>query len=223
MDAAEYLNALEEAFRKAQDPERAEQMTAYMRGQYEYYGILAKPRTDMIRAHIRDQGLPVDPVEVIELCWERPQREWQYTGMELAERAHKKGLLKEPMTLFRFMIANKSWWDTVDYIASNSVGREMERTEHWRPFMEGWLNSGNLWLQRTTLLFQLKYKDRVDTDWLSYAIGSLKGDSEFFIQKAIGWALRQYARVQPDWVRNEVEKQCLTGLAKREALKHLNS
>lgn len=223
MDAAEYLNALEEAFRKAQDPERAEQMTAYMRGQYEYYGILAKPRTDMIRAHIRDQGLPVDPVEVIELCWERPQREWQYTGMELAERAHKKGLLKEAMTLFRFMIANKSWWDTVDYIASNSVGREMERTENGRPFMEGWLNSGNLWLQRTTLLFQLKYKDRVDTDWLSYAIVSLKDDSEFFIQKAIGWALRQYARVQPDWVRNEVEKQGLTGLAKREALKHLSS
>ncbi|MCE2495017.1 MAG: DNA alkylation repair protein [Flavobacteriales bacterium] len=85
MNAPEYLHDLEQAFRKAEDPERAEQMTAYTRGQYEYYGIMAKPRTDMIRAHVRDHGLPADPVEVVELCWERPQREWQYVGMELSE------------------------------------------------------------------------------------------------------------------------------------------
>ncbi|MCE2495016.1 MAG: DNA alkylation repair protein [Flavobacteriales bacterium] len=125
------------------------------------------------------------------------------------------------MDLFRFMIVNKSWWDTVDFIASNSVGREMERIGNWRPIMEEWLTSGNIWLQRTTLIFQLKYRNRVDKDWLHYAISNLRVDNEFFIQKAIGWALRQHARVDPDWVLAEVEQQGLVGLARREVLKHL--
>jgi len=119
------------------------------------------------------------------------------------------------------MIVNKSWWDTVDFIASNSVGREMGRIGNWSPIMEEWLTSGNIWLQRTTLIFQLKYRNRVDKDWLHYAISNLRVDNEFFIQKAIGWALRQHARVDPDWVLAEVEQQGLVGLARREVLKHL--
>lgn len=223
MDAADYLLDLESRFRKFADAERAAQMTAYMRGQYEYYGIMAKPRTDMIRAHVRENGLPANPLEVIELCWDRPQREWQYVGMELADRAHKKKLLDDPLSLFEFMIVNKSWWDTVDYIAANLVGRELKSSGSRSKVLNRWLKSEDFWLQRTTLIFQLKYKDTVDTDWLSHAITTLKGDGEFFIQKAIGWALRQHARVNPGWVRKEVEIQGLTGLAKREALKHIGS
>lgn len=222
MSPTEYLEPLERVFRKLSDPERAEKMSAYMRDQYAYYGIMAKPRAEALKSHVQKFGLPAQPEETILLCYEYAEREWQYIGIELADRCHRKKLILDPIPLFKILIQSKSWWDTVDFIASTSVGREFKgKPKEARSVMEQWLNSGDLWLQRTTLIFQLKYKSQVDTDWLSYAIETSKVDPEFFIQKAIGWSLRQHSRIDPNWVVKEVKKQELAGLAKREALKYL--
>lgn len=222
MSPAEYLEPLERAFRRLGDPQRADKMSAYMRHQYPFYGIMAKPRTAALKNHLQAYGLPKKPEETILLCYEYAEREWQYVGMELADRCHRKNVLCDPLPLFKLLIQSKSWWDTVDFIASTLVGREFkDRPKEARAVMELWLHSNNLWLQRTTLIFQLKYKDQIDTDWLSFAIATLKFYPEFFIQKAIGWSLRQHSRFEPAWVVNEVKKQSLQGLAKREALKNL--
>ncbi len=222
MTPSEYLAPLERAFQRLADPERASKMLDYMRGQFAYYGIMAKPRAEAFKNHIRLYGLPERPEETILLCYEYPEREWQYIGMELADRCQRKKLLSDPLPLYKDLIVSKSWWDTVDFVASTLVGRHfVGERDLSRETMNDWIDSGNMWLQRTTLIFQLKYKDKVDTEWLSFAIDKLKGDREFFIQKAIGWSLRQHSRVGPNWVIEEVERQGLIGLAKREALKNI--
>ena len=110
------------------------------------------------------------------------------------------------------MIVNKSWWDTVDYIAANLVGNYF-RIYHQQTHqtMHKWLDSGNIWLQRTTLIFQLKYKENTDVDLLTRHILALKDSKAFFIRKAIGLALKEYSKTNPDWVREFVDKTSLSG------------
>ena len=108
------------------------------------------------------------------------------------------------------MILNKSWWDTVDYIASNLVGVHFQKyPDLMYPVTEKWMNSGNIWLQRTSLLFQLKYKKKTDVMLMTNYIQQLQGSKEFFINKAIGWILREYSKTDGDWVRDYVETPIL--------------
>ena len=119
-----------------------------------------------------------------------------------------------------FMIINKSWWDTVDMIASHLVGTHFKRFPGLIPaYTEKWMASGNFWLQRTALLFQLKYKKETDVELMSDLIKRLAGEKEFFIRKAIGWVLREYSKTDPEIVINFVENQQLSNLSRTEALK----
>ena len=121
------------------------------------------------------------------------------------------------------MIITKSWWDTVDRIASRLVGFYFrEHKELIEPYTEKWMYYGNMWLQRTALLFQLKYKKETDTDLLFGYIQALAESPEFFIQKAIGWALREYSKTAPKTVKQFVDSTLLAPLSKREALKIIN-
>ena len=118
------------------------------------------------------------------------------------------------------MITHKSWWDTVDFIAANLVGPYFKSFPGQREKITGkWLSSNNMWLQRSVLLFQLKYKDSLDTDFLADTIHSLTGSEEFFINKAIGWILREYSKTNPQWVRQFVQATSLHPLSKREGLR----
>ena len=129
----------------------------------------------------------------------------------------------QDIELFELMITNKSWWDTVDLIATNLVGAYFKLfPEQIIPVTKKWMNSDNMWLQRTCLIFQLKYKEEIDTDLLTDYILQLKDTKEFFINKAIGWILREYTRKNPEWVIDFVNKYELSNLSKREALKLIN-
>jgi 3-methyladenine DNA glycosylase AlkD len=129
---------------------------------------------------------------------------------------------KEIIQTFEKMLVNKSWWDSVDFINSELLGRYFKKyPEKIRPVTEGWMASNHIWLQRSCLIFQLNYKKQTDTGLLSEYILRLNDSNEFFIQKAIGWALRQYARTDAAWVKDFVEKTPLKPLSKREALKHI--
>lgn len=119
------------------------------------------------------------------------------------------------------IILTRSWWDTVDGIAPNILGKFLQNYPELRdPCLKDFIQSDNIWLQRSTLLFQLRYKQDTDQDALFTLCESLSHSKEFFIQKAIGWALRQYAYTNKEAVYDFVDGHSLSNLSKREALKH---
>jgi 3-methyladenine DNA glycosylase AlkD len=221
MDATTYAYNLRALFQEKANPLHAPAMEKYMLNQFRFFGIPSPERKLLTRDFKQQYGLPA-PIrfnETVRLIWEMEERELQYAIMEIIS---SKQCLKNPerIHLFEEMIVNRSWWDTVDYIASNLVGPWMSLyPERTAEFTESWLNSGNLWLQRTVLLFQLKYRDKTDEQLLFNAIRQLTGSREFFIRKAIGWALREYSKTRPGSVIRFVEATALSPLSRREAMK----
>ena len=143
-------------------------------------------------------------------------------AMELAEKFIRQSDWKD-LVLYEYMIRKKSWWDTVDFIATKLVGELFKKYPQQRKIKTGkWLESGNIWLQRTAILFQLKYKKDTDIKHLFETINRTKDIHIFFIEKAIGWALREYSKTDAEAVLNFVENTKLAPLSHREALKWLN-
>ncbi len=216
-----YLIPLLESFSENANESIAIQMKKYMKDQFDFFGIKSPERKVLKKEFLHTHGLPdQDQLEVIvKECWQLPQREYQYFIMGILGRLAKKAN-KERITLYEYIIENKSWWDTVDYIASNLVGVHFfNYPDTIKPYTEKWMDSGKMWLQRTAILFQLKYKNETDLQLLSGYILQLQGSKEFFINKAIGWILREYSKTDPDWVVRFIEKNELANLSKREALK----
>ncbi len=222
-----YLIGLDAKFRANGDERDAMAMKKYMKGQYDYFGIKSPLRRDIMKSHLEREGLPgeEDFEPVVYDCWALPQREFQYFAMELAGRGAKHAELCR-IDLYEYMIVRKSWWDTVDYIAPNLVGIHFKRyPDALVPYTERWMDSGNIWLQRAVLLFQLKYKKQTDLGLLTRSIDRLRGSKEFFINKAIGWMLREYSKTDPGWVRAYVGEHGaqLAPLSVREALKWMQN
>lgn len=218
-----YWAPLKQAFEKSADPEVAHGAAAYMKHQSQFYGIKAPDRRLMLASFIKSHGLPESDnlIPIIHDAWIQPQREFQYAAMELLFRVRKK-LPEEVIQHFEWMVINKSWWDTVDYIAPKLIGEHFKMFPQLRDnYITKWMNSSNFWLHRTCLLFQLKYKSRTDKYLLFNLATQLASEKEFFIRKAIGWALREYAKTNPQEVKSFVEHTPLSGLSRREAMKHL--
>lgn len=217
-----YWQGLYASFQQNADTEKAKWGKAYLRNQFELFGLTGPVRSELIRGFIRTQGLPQisQTDEIIRNAWELPEREMQYAGMEVLFRMRKKSSA-DFLGLYEWLITHKSWWDTVDYIAPNLVGNLFIAFPELRDkSIENWMNSGNFWLQRTCLLFQLKYKSKTDSGLLFGLCSRLAGEKEFFIRKAIGWSLREYAKTDPVAVKSFVDRTELSGLSRREALKH---
>lgn len=200
-------------------------MKAYLKDQFELYGIGTPERRAMMSAHIKEFGLPDwSEIEAISRnLWEMEERECQFTQLDLMNRM-KKNLAPENLPLLEELITTKSWWDTVDGLAGWFVGELFKRhPELIKPTTKKWMNSENIWLQRSCLLFQLKYKEETDTGLLFGFIEELSAHKSFWIRKAIGWILREYSKTDPGTVEKFVtDHPELSGLSKREALKHIN-
>ena len=196
MKNEEYVKTLLDEMAERSNPERAKKMKAYMRDQFAFFGIMATERKKIAQPYFLKAGRPsIDELsDVILTLWEVEQREVQQLAMELVDK-FKKELKVEHFELLEKMITQKSWWDTVDYIAATLVGNLVKRfpKEGYR-YIEKWRYSGNMWLLRTCIIFQLKYKDEVDESLLFSLIKENNTDNEFFIRKAIGWSLRQYGK-----------------------------
>lgn len=208
----------------AADPARAVPMRAYMRDRFPFLGITSTDRRQLSRRVV--EGLPrpaeADLRAVALRCWELAEREYQYFACDWLVR-HAKALSSGFLPTLRTLITTKPWWDTVDVLASRVAGPVVARDPAGRPSMDAWLADADLWLVRTAILHQLNYREATDADWLFAACATHAGHPDFFIRKAIGWALRQYARTDPDAVRGFVaaHRDRLSGLSVREALKHL--
>jgi 3-methyladenine DNA glycosylase AlkD len=155
--------------------------------------------------------------------WALPEREYQYTAIGLLQGCQKK-LVPGHVPLLEYLIVNKSWWDTVDGLAAHQVGRLFTAFPHIRDEHIGrWRRSDNIWLRRTAILFQLDYKAQTDEALLFDIIRENLDSKEFFIQKAIGWVLREYSKTNAESVVKFVNHTALPPLSHREALKWLKN
>ena len=216
-----YIKTLTIAFEKNADVKNAVGQKAYMRNQFEFFGMTSPIRKKVQKLWLNKDSLPskTELENIVQTLWLKPQREFQFFAQELTFKYAKQFEIKD-IALIEFMITHKSWWDTVDYIAANLLGTYFKLYPEQRAiYVKNWLASGNFWLQRSAILFQLKYKDQVDTEILSHVITSLLGSKEFFINKAIGWMLREYGKTNPTWVVNFVKGHQLEKLSQKEALR----
>jgi 3-methyladenine DNA glycosylase AlkD len=217
-----YWIPLQQAFAAHANEQVAKGASAYMKNISVFYGIKSPERRMLQQQFTKTYGLPEIHMleELVQHAWNQPQREFQYAAMEVVFKL-KKQFAPNHILLFEFMILNKSWWDTIDFIAPNLVAEWFRKFPNERDrVISKWMLSGNIWLQRSCLLFQLKYKQQTDQTLLFSLTERLSGEKEFFIRKAIGWALREYAKVNPDPVKSFVDTTPLSGLSRREALKH---
>jgi 3-methyladenine DNA glycosylase AlkD len=220
---SDYLQPLIDSMAAAADAENAAQMAAYLRDQFPFYGIKSPQRREILRAFLKEYGLPAvaDLPQVTRDLWDLPQREQQYNALDILIRLQKK-LEPDFLPTLQWLITTKSWWDSVDGLATNVAGTLfMNYPETAKTAVQQWRSVENIWLRRTTLLHQLKYKQQTDVPLLFSLIEENLQDNQFFIQKAIGWALREYSKTDAAAVRDFVARTELSPLAHREALKWL--
>jgi 3-methyladenine DNA glycosylase AlkD len=218
-----YVRSIRVLFIKYADPVKAAPMKHYMRDQFEYLGIKVPEMGKLLKGYIREHGLPplTDLDTVLRDLWALPQREFQYVANGLLEK-YEGQLPPGFIGTLEYLLVTKSWWDTVDTIATGTLGVHFKRYPAVRKkYLAKWRKSNNFWLRRACILFQLAYKKDTDFDLLSDIIRENLGSQEFFINKAIGWSLRQYTRVDPQGVRDFVAATPLHPLSAREALKWL--
>lgn len=219
----DYIKTLEIEFEKKKNPTIASEQKAYMRNQFEFYGIKSTTRREIQKPFMVKNSLPnkEDLNNIVTILWQKPQREYQLFSQELVSM-YAKNFEKQDIELLEYMVINKSWWDTVDFVSYKLMGQYFNTYGAERKTcVNKWLESNNIWLQRSALLFQLKYKEDLDTQLLSLVINNLLGSKEFFINKAIGWILREYSRTNPKWVIDFASKTDLSALSNREALRLL--
>ena len=214
-----YVQDLEAQLKAHRNSGIATQQKAYMRNQFEYVGIKTPIRRELQKSFLKKPMLPPKKEldAIIRILWEKPERDFQLFGQDLVYKYRKQFELAD-IDLLEFMIISKSWWDTVDFIAAKLVGSYLKDYYHQRDeLIQRWLKSKNIWLQRSCLLFQLKYKHELDQDYLSSIILELLGSKEFFINKAIGWVLREHSKINPDWVWKFANDHPLSSLSYKEA------
>jgi 3-methyladenine DNA glycosylase AlkD len=220
----EYAHELRASLAMHADPTNAGPMRLYMKDRFAFFGIKSPERTKLVRAFVAEHGLPAtDEIEAVAWwMWEAPERECQYAALDLIERSLKR-LPPESIAWFERLIVTNSWWDTVDRIASHLVGGLFRLYPDLRdPWIDRWRVADHIWLRRTTLLFELGYKSETDAALLFALIEENLTSREFFVQKAIGWALREYSKTAPAAVGAFVAATPLAPLSRREASKWLN-
>jgi len=221
----EYLRPLTTLFEENADAEAAVPMVKYMRDKFTYLGLKSPQRRALFKQFLSEHGLPPgeDLEDIVRQMWQLAPREYQYTAMDLMDRMARQ-VGPQHIPLLEYLLVTKSWWDTVDSLAAHQVGGLIARYPQTRDEIIGkWRTSEDLWLRRTTLIFQLLYKDQTDEALLFALINENLGSKEFFINKAIGWALRQYSKTDAAAVIDFVERTPLQPLSEREALKWLEN
>ena len=220
----DFIAELRNTFQSQINAVNAQQMSAYMLNKFSFYGIkaplrrsLSKPLIEKHKAEIRDtiRTLTFD-------LYALPQREMHMIAIELFEKQLRKSYRKEDIELIEKFITTNSWWDSVDFIAKHILGKYLQLyKEETTEVISRFSCVNNLWLQRSSIIFQLGYKEKTDAELLFKQCLIHKDSDEFFIQKAIGWALREYGKVNPKSVLRFVHSNNLKPLSKREAIRRL--
>ncbi len=228
-----YVGAVRAALAEVGDPERAAQQQAYMKSDLPYVGLGAPALRALLRPVLADHRF-ADRAQweaaVLELFEDASHREEWYAAVALLRhRPYAAWLDVDLLPLLEQLVRLGAWWDVVDEIAGHVVGQVLlDHRVAATPVMDAWaVDPDSLWVRRTAMLSQLRHAEVTDTDLLERVLVANLDDTaygnDFFVRKALGWALRQHARTDPDWVRAFVATHAdrLSGLSRREALKHL--
>lgn len=220
MDATAVVDAIRVAFEPHRDPVRAPRMAAYMRDQFPFLGIPTPQRRRLQREALRPLGRldAATAIAAAHQLWALPEREYQYAAVELLTAAAAQ-LDAPALSDVRTFVETKSWWDTVDALAANVAG-PLVRRHGLATHMDAWVRSDNYWVARTAILHQLHAKEQTDAARLFGYCLARAADREFFLRKAIGWALREYSKTDPDVVRAFIaaHKAELSPLSRREGM-----
>lgn len=228
-----YVGAVRAALAEVGDPVKAAQQQAYMKSELPFVGLGAPALKALLRP-LLVQNRFVDrgswEAAVLELWDDATHREEWYAALALLRhRAYLGWIDPDLLPLLEQLVRGGAWWDVVDEIASRPVGQVLlDHRPDVTPVMDAWsVDADSLWVRRTAMLAQLRHGDRTDTGLLQRVLVANLDDSafgrEFFVRKALGWALREHARTDAAWVRIFVRTHAdrLSGLSRREALKHL--
>ncbi|MFM6933894.1 MAG: DNA alkylation repair protein [Flavobacteriales bacterium] len=220
-----YIDDLSERLELIRDHSRIEAMENYMKNNFPFLGIMSTPRRVVYRAW--KETLPKDLTrqqcwEIVRELWQKEEREYHQIALDYMMSWPLKSYQKEDIQGIYFVLSNQSWWDTIDGIAVHIVGKYAKKFPEEMPqIIAEWIGHPSFWLNRTCLLYQLKWKEKTDLGLQQSYIQTLKWNKEFFIQKAIGWSLREISKWNPTWVKEVVEQEELKGLAFREAMKYV--
>lgn len=225
MKPGTYVELVARSLAPLADEARAAQMRAYLRNQFRFLGIQAPVRRKAINALPR-AGMPADDIlRTAALLWKKPEREYRYTAVDLLDR-NAKLLRLEDLEVLRRFVGTDPWWETVDSLAG-VIGRVLraEKSKGADPQreMDSWVVDPDFWVRRVAMIHQLGWRDETDTARLFRYAEILAPEKEFFIRKAVGWALRDFARWNPDAIRRYMQERSgiFCGLTFREATKHL--
>ncbi|MBL1082988.1 DNA alkylation repair protein [Streptomyces actinomycinicus] len=220
------LERLTAAYGAAADPARASAMRAYMKDVAPFLGIPTTARRALSRTVLAGTPRPdeADCTAVALRCWELPEREYHYFAVDFLRR-HAGRCSSGFLPVTRYLVGTVPWWDTVDLLAAHVVGALVAADPGLTADMDAWITDGDLWIVRTALLHQLRHKERTDTGRLFAYCLLQSGHPDFFIRKAVGWALREYAKTDPEAVRAFMgrERGRFAPLTVREALKNIGT
>jgi 3-methyladenine DNA glycosylase AlkD len=220
-----YLDDLVNKMQLAGDPQAAFAMSKYMRNQFSFFGVPSPQRKQIQRIWLK--SLPSDwdqatKWKMVHLLWNQPYRELHYVAIDWMNAWKPTSIEPDDIHHFTRLLTTYSWWDSIDGLAPGIVGKFIQfHPKAGYKWIQEWRNNRNVWLRRTCIIFQLKYREKLDFELLTSLITENLSDKEFFIQKAIGWSLRQHAKYDAHAVSTFVSTTNMDGLAKREALKHI--
>ena len=218
--------AVRRALREAAEPEKAATMRAYMKSDMPFLGVQAVPRRAALRRVFSAHRIGTAPEwrrTVLSLWREAEYREERYAAIELTGyHLYREFQTLYTVPMYEEMIVSGAWWDLVDELATHRIGGLLTAfPDSMRRLMLDWARGDDLWKRRTAILSQNRFKARTDTALLYACIEPSLSDNDFFARKAIGWALREYAKTNPAEVIRYVRAKGISGLSRREALRNL--
>ena len=217
MDVEELLENLKAVAK----PDDAVAMKAYMKNKFEFLGVKTPVRRKLAKAFFKQQTDSIIDWNFINEAWNNPYREFQYAALDYLE-IRKKLLTPSDLPRLKKLAQTKSWWDTIDLL-DRLVGSIIARFPETKEIILSWSCDQDFWLRRLAIDHQLLRKEDTDTELLEKILVNNLGQTEFFINKAIGWALRDYSKTNPDWVRDFIERNraAMAALSIREGSKYL--
>jgi 3-methyladenine DNA glycosylase AlkD len=219
-----FISSLEKAFNENSNTENAVAMSKYMRTIFPFFGIKTVERRLILKKiwKANQQEVSQNSRQIALELFQKQQREFHYCAVEILIQELNRKYIKEDIQLIEKLIITNSWWDSVDFLAKYLLGNYLlQFPEETDSVILKFSSSENMWLNRSAILFQLGYKEKTNFDVLKSVCEKHKTSTEFFIQKAIGWALREYAKTNPEAVINFVSNSNLKKLSEKEALKNI--
>jgi 3-methyladenine DNA glycosylase AlkD len=220
-----FIKELEGAFQENSSRELAIPMENYMKNHFRFYGIKTEKRRLIFKAIWQNHHDEVEQNsrEIALQLFAFKEREMHYCAIEIIMRNLKKNYQLEDIKLIEKLLTTNSWWDSVDTIAKYILGEYLiEFPKETTKVIQRFSDSDNMWFNRSAILFQLSYKQKTNAEFLFHECVKHAHSKEFFIQKAIGWALREYGRFYPNEVKEFVNQSNLKPLSNKEALKNIS-